>query len=270
MRSSLIDTLFLSDKRKKLLLLLLEGSQTSDDIKEKLDVNWGAMIPQIKKMQEWNLLKTEDRVYSLTPMGYSIAVNSKRLLNLLDVYGDNYEYLSTHKLTVIPDDLLERIGEINPCCVLESDLAHVFNANEDVCRAMEGSGKCVTLSNFFQPQYNEMYNTLLKGGCDLTFVFSESVWKRVCEAYVYEDGKPTDPNSLDWKKCRVYTIPDGADILEISVFDNGILMGFFDNERRFDTRYILGTGESGCNWATELYHRITDGKLTRIETDVKD
>ena len=107
MKSCLVDTIFLSDKRKNLLLLLLEGPQTSDDIKDKLNVNWGAMIPQIKKLEEWDLIASKDRVYSLTDMGHAIANNSKKLLNLLCVYENNNKYWATHDLSRIPKNLLE-------------------------------------------------------------------------------------------------------------------------------------------------------------------
>lgn len=271
MKSPLIDTLFLSDKRKNLLMLLLEGPQTSDDIKDKLDVNWGAMIPQIKKMQEWDLVRTEDRVYRLTDMGYSIAVNSKRLLDLLNVYEANYDYLATHNLDVVPKHLLERIGEIDPCHVVESDLAHVFDANEEVVAALGGAKECITVTTFFQPQYNEMYNKMIRSGCDLTFVYSESVWERVKASYVYEDGKEYNPATfLDWMNCRIFVIPDGMGILEVSITNEAVLLCFFDMANRFDSRYLLGGSESSRKWAYDFYREVIGNAMVRIETNVKD
>ncbi|MDV0447620.1 hypothetical protein MsAg5_15290 [Methanosarcinaceae archaeon Ag5] len=270
MKSCLIDTIFLSDKRKNLLLLLLEGPQTSDEIKDKLNVNWGAMIPQIKKLEEWDLITSKDRVYYLTDMGRAIANNSKRLLNILCVYEHNHKYLATHDLSGIPPHLLDRIGEVGPCKLLESDLAHVFDANDDVVAAMINATFCVTLSNFFQPQYNKMYNTMLKNGCDLTLIYSESVHERILSEYVY-DGKAEldDVKFLDWKRVRFLVIPDGLEITEISVTNDIVLLGLFDSDGRFDSRYILGTGERSRNWGYELYQYFSRN-ARRIETNVKD
>jgi len=270
MKSCLIDTIFLSDKRKNLLLLLLEGPQTSDDIKDKLNVNWGAMIPQIKKLEEWDLITNKDRVYNLTDLGRAIADNSKKLLDLLCVYEKNQKYWSTHHLSDIPPHLLDRLGELGQCLLLESDLAHVFDVNKDVVVAMQNATFCVTLSNFFQPQYNKMYNQMIKNGADLTLVYSQSVFERIASEYVYDGvAELDDVKFLDWKNTRFYVVPDGFGITEISVTNDIVLLGLFDSDNRFDSRYILSSGEYSRKWGMELYdHFVKDGK--RIETNIKD
>ncbi|MDY0266321.1 MAG: winged helix-turn-helix domain-containing protein [Methanimicrococcus sp.] len=270
MKSCLVDTIFLSDKRKNLLLLLLEGPQTSDDIKDKLNVNWGAMIPQIKKLEEWDLIASKDRVYSLTDMGHAIANNSKKLLNLLCVYENNHKYWATHDLSRIPKNLLDRIGELGPCKLIESDLAHVFDANKDVVEAMEDACFCATLSNFFQPQYNKMYNTMIKNGCDLKLIYSQSVFDRILSEYIYDGVSETDDvKFLDWKNTKFFVIPDGLGITEISVTDKIVLIGLFDNDNRFDSRYILSSGESAQKWGLELFEYLSK-EAQRIETNIKD
>ena len=270
MKSCLIDTIFLSDKRKNLLLLLLEGPQTSDDIKDKLNVNWGAMIPQIKKLEEWDLITNKDRVYVLTDMGRAIANNAKRLLDILCVYENNHKYWSTHDLSGIPPHLLSRIGDLGPCQLIESDLAHVFDANKDVVSAMQDATFCVTLSNFFQPQYNKMYNQMIKNGTDLILVYSQSVFERIVSEYVYDGvAEKDDVKFLDWKNTKFYVVPDGLDITEISVTNEIVLLGLFDSDNRFDSRYVLSSGERSRKWGLELYdYLIQTGK--RIETNIKD
>ena len=270
MKSCLVDTIFLSDKRKNLLLLLLEGPQTSDDIKEKLKVNWGAMIPQIKKLEEWNLITSKDRVYYLTDMGRAITNNSKQLLNILCVYEANQKYWTTHNLSGIPPHLLDRVGELGPCKLLESDLAHVFDANKEVVEAMQDAKCCITLSNFFQPQYNKMYNGMIKNGCDLTLIYSQSVFERIVSEYVY-DGKAEldDVKFLDWKNTKFYVIPDGLGITEISVTNEIVLLGLFDSDGRFDSRYILSRGNHALAWGRQLCDALSQDSK-RIETNVKD
>lgn len=270
MKSCLIDTIFLSDKRKNLLLLLLEGPQTSDDIKDKLNVNWGAMIPQIKKLEEWDLITSKDRVYYLTDMGRAIANNSKQLLNILCVYENNQKYWATHDLSGIPPHLLNRIGELGPCKLLESDLAHVFDANRDVVAAMQSATFCITLSNFFQPQYNKMYNQMIKNGAELILVYSQSVFERIVSEYVYDGtAELDDVKFLDWKNTKFYVIPDGLGITEISVTNEIVLLGLFDSDNRFDSRYILSSGERAHKWGMELYGTLSK-TATRIETNIKD
>lgn len=270
MKSSLIDTIFLSEKRINLLLLLLDGPKSSDDIKDMLDVNWGAMIPQIKKLQEWELIDVEDRVYSLSDMGRPIVENVLNLLNILEIYEKNFDYLSTRRLSVIPPDLLKSMSEMETTSMIETDLTKIFDANEEVIENMKDAKKCISLISFFQPQYNELYNTLIKNGCDVTFVFSESVWNKIKSVYVYEKGVPSDGSIfLDWMNTRIYIVPDGIDILELTLTDEILLLSFFDDESRFDSRYLLCKGKNSLKWGKKLYDSLTKD-IKRIETNIKN
>lgn len=270
MKFSLIDTIFLSEKRKNLLLLLLEGPQTSDDIKDELDVNWGAMIPQIKRLQEWELIDIDGRTYTHSDMGRPITKNVKTLLRILDFYERNFDYLSTRRLSVIPPDLLDRIGEIESTHIVETDLTKIFDANEEVVENMKNAKKCITMISFFQPQYNDLYNNLIQNKCDVTFVFSESVWKKIKSVYVYEKRVPSDGSAfLDWMNTRVFVISDDIDILELTLTDEILLLSFFDKESRFDSRYLLGRGEKTLKWGQELYDALSRD-ARRVETNIKD
>jgi predicted transcriptional regulator len=52
MSSSLCDTIWLSEKRKNLLLLLMEGPRDIEQIKTSLNVTAKAMMPQIKILKK--------------------------------------------------------------------------------------------------------------------------------------------------------------------------------------------------------------------------
>ena len=55
MESSLLDVLFLSEKRKNLLLLLLDGPKTIEEIKNTLDVRSSPIMTQIKILMKQDL-----------------------------------------------------------------------------------------------------------------------------------------------------------------------------------------------------------------------
>jgi predicted transcriptional regulator len=134
---------------------------------------------------------------------------------------------------------------------------------------MQNAKYCTTLSNFFQPQYNKMYNTLIKNGCDLTLIYSQSVFERIISEYVYDGtAELDDVKFLDWKNTKFYVIPDGLSITEISVTNEIALLGLFDSDNRFDSRYILSRGDNALRWGLELCECLSKGSK-RIETNVK-
>jgi predicted transcriptional regulator len=69
MRSSLSDTIWLSEKRKRLLLLLMEGPRNIDQIKKSLNVTSKAMMPQIRILMDNDLILEDNRVYHLSEIG---------------------------------------------------------------------------------------------------------------------------------------------------------------------------------------------------------
>lgn len=62
----LIDLLFMSQKRKDLLILLRDGGKTIEEIVDTLNVTPTGMLPQIKKLKEEFLIIQDDKEYRLT------------------------------------------------------------------------------------------------------------------------------------------------------------------------------------------------------------
>jgi predicted transcriptional regulator len=61
----LLKLIFLSDKRKQLLLFLKNGLKNTDEIKEALQVTSTTILPKIKKLKEKSLVIQEDKtIYS--------------------------------------------------------------------------------------------------------------------------------------------------------------------------------------------------------------
>jgi len=68
MDKDLIDLLFMSQKRRDLLLLLKNGGRKIEDIVSILHVTPTGMLPQIKKLKEESLIFQENKEYKLTPL----------------------------------------------------------------------------------------------------------------------------------------------------------------------------------------------------------
>jgi predicted transcriptional regulator len=104
MISSLITILLSSEKRTDLLLLLKEKPRTIEEINDELDTNSVAILPQLKKLKECELIIHEDRVYDLSPLGKIIARKMEPLIEVIRLLEESYEdYCSGHKSGRIPE-----------------------------------------------------------------------------------------------------------------------------------------------------------------------
>ncbi len=108
MRYSLITILLSSEKRTDLLLLLKEKPRTIEEINDKLDTNSVAILPQLKKLKEYELVIYEDKIYDLSPLGKIITKKIEPLIEVIRLLEKSEDdYLSGHKSGRVPPGLFK-------------------------------------------------------------------------------------------------------------------------------------------------------------------
>ena len=111
MNSPLLELIFLSEKRKDLILFLNTGPKTIEQIKKHLNASAVAVLPQLKKLRDDSLVFKTEYFYILSPLGIAVAGRMQEVVNLLTVFGNCYEYWANHAIDCIPTSLRSRIGE---------------------------------------------------------------------------------------------------------------------------------------------------------------
>ncbi|TFH38343.1 MAG: transcriptional regulator, partial [ANME-2 cluster archaeon] len=126
MKTKLLDLLISSEKRKNLLILLREGPKNLADIRESLNVTSSGMIPQIRMLEQRNLISQDEKGYVLTDIGQLLSNYLYPLVKIVDIIEENEDYWNTHDFTIIPDHLLLRLYELGACKVDEVDLNTMY------------------------------------------------------------------------------------------------------------------------------------------------
>ena len=83
MNIQLLELIFLSEKRKDLLLFLKEGPKTIEEIKMHLEVGSVGILPQLKKLRENFLVIKKGNIYSLSPLGIAVVSTMQSMVDLL-------------------------------------------------------------------------------------------------------------------------------------------------------------------------------------------
>jgi predicted transcriptional regulator len=131
MKNFLLDMILLSEKRQKVILLLLEGPMTIDTIKKILNASATSIQPQIKMLKEHSLVAQEKNIYKLSEIGKIVAVKLKPLLNTLSFLEENVKYWFERDLTEIPTYLLSRINELGHLTITEPQPSNMFELNAE-------------------------------------------------------------------------------------------------------------------------------------------
>jgi predicted transcriptional regulator len=267
--SSLLDAIFLSEKRKNLLLLLKEGPKSSDEIKNSFDFPWKSMIPQIKKLIDLDLVIQADGVYSLSEMGTVIATNMQFLLNTLQIYDENRDFWSEHDLSSIPFNLLTRIGELGQCRVLKPDLSHIFKVQEDIIKCMMASSRIMVLVSAVHPAYHLACLEFIEKKIDVTVILTESVFESIrTECLQESDAVFSDSSVLkldlpEYKKeiqlilnCKNshFFVSDGEKKpMMLIATDKIFALSLLDKCGRVDRNYIVSFEPEALKWGEELF-----------------
>ena len=126
MEKTLTDLLFMSKKRKDLLLLLKKGSKNIDEIVDELHVNPTGMLPQIKKLKEEYLIIQNDRDYVLSSLGEILVEKMEPLLDILEVIEENEDFWQERDLSGVQTTFLERLNELKPSFLIRPYPDNIF------------------------------------------------------------------------------------------------------------------------------------------------
>ncbi|MDP2216186.1 MAG: winged helix-turn-helix domain-containing protein [Methanolobus sp.] len=274
MRCSLLDTIFLSEKRKDLLLFLKEGGKTKEEIRENFDFPWKSMIPQIKKLLEWNLLTYENDIYSLTPTGEAIVENMQNLLMSLNVHEEKLEYWSDHDLSPIPRELLYRIGELEQSEVLEPNIPSIFEQQDEILKRISGSSRISAFISVYHPSYFLPFSSYLEKGIKVSVIMTEQVYDILKDDMIRDSGDLPSENPLslsmrkDYEKEIEALFKNGSshifiyreDIRPVSIIvtDRLLSLSLMDRNGRYTNRIIVSSRPRALQWGEELFQYYMD------------
>lgn len=247
MQHELIDVVFRSQKRRDLLLLLGEEPRTMEEIKNLLDVSPTAILPQIKRLTDSDLVIQKNGSYELTDMGDQVFKRVKSLVNVL-ILLERDNYWIEHDLSGIPPYLLNKIGDLKDCKLVEPDPSQIFEPSTELLEFFSSSRYLMVFSSFYRPEFLPLYTRLARLESDITLIFTESVLEKIMQNYEKKIRKFTTLQNTELFVCN-----DGVKLAELMVSDRGMMISLFDSNGRFYYDYMSCSEPEAINWAKELF-----------------
>ncbi|HIH75388.1 MAG TPA: winged helix-turn-helix domain-containing protein [Methanosarcina sp.] len=267
---SLLDTIFLSEKRKNLLLLLKEeGPKSSDEIKNAFDFPWKSITPQLKKLIDWGLVFEEEGMYTLSDMGSTIVTNMQFFLNTLSIYEENLDFWYEHDTSSIPPHLLIRIRELGHVSILERDLSNVFRIPEEITENLANSNRIMSFVSVFHPSSPFLYFECMEKGIEATSIItktifdvlqtefnselpliktSSSILNRVIIEYRQKIKHILSSKASDFLIYDVALKP-----MSMIVTDKLFLLALPDKKGRLTSQFLISSDPQALKWGEELF-----------------
>jgi predicted transcriptional regulator len=248
MKSSLITTLLFSEKRTDLLLLLGEKPQTIEEINEKLDTNSVAILPQLKKLKEIELVTYKDRLYNLSLIGKIIVKKMEPLLRTIKLLEDNYDYWSNLRPGEIPPSFFKRMEEFvtyvpgryhgDDTSPLYSRIKEAFNNSKQIFLVISHS----------HSQYPDLCIENVKKGIQISVIISQPVF----EKYESKFKKELDTFYL-LDRSALFVLDNNIVPPTIVVTDTMVLTCFSAKSIPDRSNHLVGFGEGAVQWGLELF-----------------
>ena len=163
MNSSLIELIFLSQKRTQIFLFLKENPKAITEIREFLHTSSVAVLPQLKILRENSLVIKKGDIYSLTPLGIAIAGRLEPMVDLTKVIGIRYDYWANHAIECIPAPFLKRIGDLSDCTFSENrDNTHLYEIHKEFVENFKKANKLSGIVSIFHPSHLSLFFNFVK------------------------------------------------------------------------------------------------------------
>lgn len=248
MKHCLLNLILFSGRRKEILLLLKEKQRDLDEIKELLNVNASSIQLHMKKMKDSGLIIQKSKIYSLSEIGEIIVENMQPMLSTAELLGENTEYWLSHDLSSIPEFLLERIGELEHCKLLEPDAGHIFETPKIIQDSILSSREILTFAAYFHPQAPSLYAELAEKGAEIMLCMTESVAQRLfINNHIEAEKLSRAVNS------RLFISQGSTTIPSLIVTDKIVAFKLFENNGKLRDQLVLSFGERALCWGKELF-----------------
>lgn len=252
MQLELLELIFLSDKRKQLLLFLKDGPKNMDEIKEALGVTSTAILPQIKKLKEKSLVIQEEKNYKLSLIGKVLVEKMQPLVSLIEVFEDNFDYWTERDLQGIPFSFRKRLGELRKCKLIQPDLDRMFELDSEVVENLSKSSSVLECIAYFDPSLIFTCQELAKGGVKLSFLMSEPVFQHYSKDYL-EDFQ----NMLAFENMKFFLYSRELRIANLTVTDRFFMISLFPkNQKHFDRESLISYEPSTIKFGNELFDEL--------------
>lgn len=252
MDKALIDLLFMSQKRKELLLLLRSGGKTIEEIVNMLNVKSTGMLPQIKKLKEEHLVIQEDKEYRLTPLAEILVEKMEPLLDTLEVIEKNSHYWQERDLSDLPPFFLERLNELKSCYLAKPDPDNIFEPPAVFLENMKKSKNILALSSIFHPIFSETFLDNEDNDSEISLIVTTKVYERL-----KNDFEKELKLYLSREKKKLFVCVEEIKIAMLIKTEFFMTADFLTSKGAFDQETIIGFEPASMKWAEDLiqYYR---------------
>jgi predicted transcriptional regulator len=260
LKKPIVEVLLSSEKRKNVLLLLLDGPKEMETILKSLKTNRTALLPQIKILIESHLISKYGDTYKLTTIGKLIVEKTIVFLRTANMFGENSDYLGTHFIDFIPTYLLKKLPQLGSCNIIDISVGDFFDMETEFLEKAVTSKYWLQITSTLHPMFHEFYIEMINQGTDVSVIITPEIYEKVKNDY-YDDFKEL----IDIKLISLYLYPKSLDFASFILADQCINFRLFTQEGEYDNKKLLLCSPNASEWGKELFEYYRQQSTPIIE-----
>ena len=259
MRKPLLNITVFSNKRKEVLLLLMEGNKTLEEIRNALNESSPSILPQIKILKEYKLVCQTKEGYHLTDIGRLVTSELEILNDTCEAMQNLGPYLESHENASIPMSLLERIGELSHLELKKPSLIDAFDPFSYLVDDIEKSKTIKRFVNVFHPTYPRLYAELLKKGTEMELIFGKDVFEKTKKEYPEIIFLYVGLNN-----SNAYVSDEILGPTVLICTDRFMILSLLSKTEIYDFSHLYSKDQNAIKWANDLFQHYLE-KATPVK-----
>lgn len=262
MKKPLLDVIFASGKRKDVLLILQDGPMEMRTILGSLGVTRQGLLPQVRMLEEHQLVTHSNDVYQLTTLGEIVVSKMAPLLTIIDVFESDIDYWGTHNFLFIPQPLLGTIGRLAKCETVRPPITDLYSIYRQFHETSTRSESLHVATTFFFPDFVDLFSELIYNRVSVHFIISPSLLIKMQNQY-YEEFKHFLGNEF----LNFYVYKEDFDFLTGGYNDHCMLMRLLQYNGQSYNKLIVCSDPVALGWAKELFEYFLRDSVPLSELD---
>ncbi|WP_319507583.1 winged helix-turn-helix domain-containing protein [uncultured Methanolobus sp.] len=262
MKKTLLDVVFRSNKRKNVLLLLQNEPRGMEFLLESLGTTRQALLPQLRILENHHLISHYDDTYKLTTIGKLLVDEMVPLLGTTDVFDEGINYWGTRNLHFIPPYLLEKIGELKNCEIINPPITELFSIHQSLNPEYKVSSTVYIVTTILYPGFDSIFREMLESNVTTFYIVSQELLNKIKAEYRAEFA-----NLIKNESFKMYVYNKEMKFLYFTFDSVHSLISMLKRNGEFDNKFILCKGQSAVDWTNELYEYYLENSVPVTELD---
>lgn len=250
-----IHSIFSSRLKIQILLSLLVEHPPLSRLRDITGSTSQALIPKIRNLESQMLIESRNSEYFLTPLGKAVAVEVANFVNIMSGISSHKEFWAIHDLSGIPEEFLQRIGELQDSEVkldTQVDIMHVYSHFLKIVRE---AAYIHGISSIMSPGLAETVAERVVAGIPVELVVSRQVISLLGkEPYIGQIKQ-----LLQFQNFKIWVTSEDLKV-GITVTDKYLSVGLFKNDsNQYDSSTdLFSQGREAIGWGEDLFRYYRD------------